>query len=65
MTILVKTGEENISLMVENPLLASIRLPSLVIQIIIIPLKMNKVINGLPFPMIFILVHNDDNWDSL
>ena len=39
--------------------------PWFVIHIILIPLKLHRGMNGIPFSMICILVHNCDNWSSL
>ena len=65
MAILVKTGEGNISFMGKDLLLATIHLPWFFIHVIIIPLNLHIVMNGLPFSVIFILMHNDNNWASL
>ena len=65
MEIILKTGEENVSLMSEYSLLTTIHLPWFFIHVIIIPLKMHRGMNGIKIYMICILIHNYDNWDGL
>ena len=55
----------NVSFMGEDPFFATICFNWFVICVIIVPLKLHRGINGIPISMIYILVHNDDNWAIL
>ena len=49
----------------EDPFLTTINFPWFFIYVILITFKLCRGMNGLSPSMVCILLHNDDNWDSL